>query len=499
MKTLIRNAHVLTLDAEDREHARADILIEGSAIAAIGRDLPETEGARVIEAAGKLAMPGLINGHFHSQANFLAGALANRPLELFMLFEVPPLGMAKPDPRLVYLQTMLGAIEMLKAGVTAVHDDAFHNPHPTQESCSALMQAYANAGLRATVSINHQNLIEYEKYPFLEEILPAEIRATMERAPRATTQEMADLYRWYHATWHGAENGRLRIAVSNSAPQRVSEDYFAFLSDFSRAHDLPFNIHMLETKTQRVLGQARWGKSLIRHVHDLGFLDERVMVIHSIWVDDGDIALMADAGCVVAHNPICNLKLGSGIMPFRKLCEAGIPIALGSDERAADDTTDMWAVAKMASLIHRVTDSDYLRWPEPREILQCLTRGGARGMRHKEIGSLDVGKQADLILVDLDHLAFTPRNDLRRQLVYCANGSAVTMTMVAGRVVAERGMVLTIDEAAIKAEIRARTPALHRQLADTAAAAATLEPYYREMYRRAAAADVGISRWLSEK
>ena len=122
MKTLILNAHVLTLDAEDREYARADILVDGDRIAAIGPDLPETEDAKVIDAAGKLAMPGLINGHFHSQANMLAGALANRPLELFMLFEVPPLGTAEPDPRLVYLQTMLGAIEMLKCGVTAVHD-----------------------------------------------------------------------------------------------------------------------------------------------------------------------------------------------------------------------------------------------------------------------------------------------------------------------------------------------------------------------------------------
>src|SRR5882672_304010 len=414
MKTLIRNAHVLTLDAEDREYPRAEILIDGSTIAAIGTDLPDTEEARVIDAAGKLAMPGLINGHFHSQANLLAGALPNRPLELFMLFEVPPLGMAEPDPRLVYLQTMLGAVEMLKAGVTAVHDDAFHNPYPTQSSISALMQAYADSGLRATVAINHQNLVEYVKYPFLEEILPPAIRAEMDRAPRATTQGMADLYRWYLATWHGAENGRLRVAVSNSAPQRVSADYFAFLSEFSRAHDLPFNIHLLETKTQRVLGQTRWGKSLIRHVHDLGFLDERVMAIHAIWVDDDDIALLADAGCVVAHNPVCNLKLGSGIMPFRKLRDAGIPIALGSDERAADDSTDMWAVAKLASLIHRVADPEYLRWPEPREILSSVTRGGALGMRQPDIGSLEIGKQADLILVDLDHLAFTPRNDIRQ-------------------------------------------------------------------------------------
>ena len=131
MTTLIRNARILTLDAQDREHARADILIEDDRIAAIGPNLA-ADGARVIEAAGKLAMPGLINGHFHSQASMLAGALHNRPLELFMLFEVPPLGMSEPDPRLVYLTTMLGAIEMLKGGVTAVHDDAFHNPHPTQ-------------------------------------------------------------------------------------------------------------------------------------------------------------------------------------------------------------------------------------------------------------------------------------------------------------------------------------------------------------------------------
>src|SRR5438552_898980 len=165
MKTLIRNAHVLTLDAEDREYSRADIMVIDGTIAAIGPSpLLEAEDANVIEAAGKLAMPGLINGHFHSQASMLSGALVNRPLELFMLFEVPPLGMAELDPRIVYLQTMLGAIEMLKAGVTAVHDDAFYNPYPTQDSISALMRAYADSGLRATVSINHQNLIEYAKY-----------------------------------------------------------------------------------------------------------------------------------------------------------------------------------------------------------------------------------------------------------------------------------------------------------------------------------------------
>lgn len=118
MTTLVRNAHVPAFDAQDREYAHADILIEGDRIAAIGADLAVAPQTKIIAAAGKLAMPGLINGHFHSQASMLAGALENRPLELFMLFEVPPGGTAKVDSRLTYLTTMLGAIEMLKCGVT---------------------------------------------------------------------------------------------------------------------------------------------------------------------------------------------------------------------------------------------------------------------------------------------------------------------------------------------------------------------------------------------
>jgi cytosine/adenosine deaminase-related metal-dependent hydrolase len=118
MMTLVRGARVLTLDAADTEHAKADILIEGTLIAAIGPDLV-APGADVIDAAGLIAMPGLINGHFHSQVSLMAGSVPSLPLELFMLYEVPPLGDRPPDPRLIYLQTMLGSVEMLRHGITA--------------------------------------------------------------------------------------------------------------------------------------------------------------------------------------------------------------------------------------------------------------------------------------------------------------------------------------------------------------------------------------------
>lgn len=494
-RTLIRNARVLTLDDAGSEHACADILVDGAQIAAIGAGLAPGSIDRVIEARGKLAMPGLINGHFHSPGNMMCGALTDMPLELFMLFEVPPGGEGSVGQRLAYVQTLLGAVEMLKSGITAVHDDPYHNPAPTPEGINAIMLAYADSGIRATVSINHPNKVEHSKYPFLKDLLPAEVIARMDAVRHWSAAEVTHLYRWFHDNWHDTAGGRLRIAVSNSAPQRVSDDYFGALSDFSRAHDLPFDIHMLETRLQRVFGQEVWGKSLVRQVHDLGFLDERMLVIHAIWVDEADMELLAASGCTVAHNPVCNLKLGSGVMPFRRLRSHGIPIALGTDERNTDDTTNVWGAMKTAGLIHKIAEPDYRDWPTAAEVLACATRGSARGMRLQgTIGQLAVGAQADLILVDLDTLPFTPLNNLQRQLVFCENGSSVRMTMVAGEVVVEDGVVKSVDEAALRAEVRELSAEFADSMRATEAAAATLEPFYRDMYLRALDVPVGMER-----
>jgi 5-methylthioadenosine/S-adenosylhomocysteine deaminase len=499
MAILIRNARVLTLDDHDTEHPRVDILVRGTTIAAVGPQLPvspDEPDLRVIEAEGLLAMPGLVNGHVHSPGSFLKGALEDLPLELFMLYQVPPFSDTPPDPRLTYVRTMLGILEMLKLGVTTVHDDPYYVPAPIPEAIDGLMRAYADSGMRATVTLDQPNVVEYEKYPFLPDLLPEPLRRRMAEAPRMNARELLALYRHLVGRWHGACGGRLRAAVSCSAPQRVTVDYFEGLAELSRRHDLPFDLHVLETKLQRVLGEVKYGKSLVRYVADLGLLDERMVVIHAVWVDEADMELLARAGSSVAHNPVCNLKLGSGLMPFRRLREHGINVCLGSDEAASDDTANMWGVAKLAALVHRITDPEYERWPTAPEVLRALIRGGARAMRmDRTVGVLAPGYDADLILLDLNTLAFTPLNDLRRQLVFCETGTSVVLTMVAGRVVAERGRVLTVDEEAIKAEARALLPAYREELARTANAARELMPHYGEMYRRAAAHDVGFTRW----
>lgn len=499
MDIIIRNARVLTMDDQDTEYDRADVLIDKGLITGIGPGLSEgvdPGGARIIDGTGKLVMPGLINGHFHSPVNFLKGALADAPLELYMLYEVPPLQSEAVDGPFAYARTMLGAVELLKQGVTSNHDDCFFVPIPTEAEVDAVMQAYTDSGIRASVTLCQCNVKEYDKYPFLEKLLPDDIIREMNATPLLSTAELIQAYERFIGRWHATSSGRIRCSVSCSAPQRVTPDYFKALDDLSKKYDIAYKMHILETKLQRVLGEEKFGGSIIQYAYKQGVLSERAVVIHSIWVDDADIAVMADSGCSVLHNPISNLKIGSGVMPFRRLHDAGINIGLGIDEIPVDDGCNLWTVGKTAGLIHKIANPDYDAWPTEDEVLHMLTRGGARSMGiHQHVGMLAAGYKADLLLVDLNTLPFTPLHNLKRSLVFCEQGASIRMTIVDGRIVVEDGKVLTVDEEALKDEVRRYATRLQAQLVEMTRSADRLAPYYREMYRLACARDVGMNRW----
>src|SRR5580692_950309 len=179
MRIVIRNARVLTLDAADTEHSCATVVIEDGVIQALhsGTVAPGALGTadREIDAMGLLLMPGLINGHFHSSVNHLKGTLDSLPLEIFMLYESPAEAPAV-TPRMAYVRTMLAAMEMLRTGTTAVLDDAFFVPVPTPPIIDAVMQAYADSGIRAVLGLDQPNVPELQKYPYLAELLPAHLR-----------------------------------------------------------------------------------------------------------------------------------------------------------------------------------------------------------------------------------------------------------------------------------------------------------------------------------
>ena len=240
------------------------------------------------------------------------------------------------------------------------------------------------------------------------------------------------------------------------------------------------------------------GRSLVGYTADLGLLSNRMNVIHAVWTDDADLDLIAGAGAVIAHNPVSNLRLGSGVMPFRRVRDRGIPTCLGVDEAICDDSVNLWGVVKMAGLIHNITGSPSQTWPAATEVLDCLWSGGAAAMLlPDELGQVREGYLADLTMLDLHSRPFTPFNDLAGQLVYCQDGSSVRLTMVAGDIVVEDGRLLTVDEDALLAEAREvfarRRPQIEVARRESGSAAAD----YRDMVQRAAGTDVGLDRWVN--
>ncbi len=199
----------------------------------------------------------------------------------------------------------------------------------------------------------------------------------------------------------------------------------------------------------------------------------------------------------MAHNPVCNLRLGSGIAPFRAWRKAGVHVCLGTDEAIADDSVNLWGALKAAGLLHTLADPDWSTWPTAAEVLDVMYEGGARAIGlPAPIGRIAPGAAGDLALIDLDTEAFTPLNDARRQLVYAETGSSVRHVIVAGKIVVRDGRLSTVDEKALRAEARDRARAYRAESQAAERAAAELEPYYAKMVRRAFARPGRLTRRL---
>jgi 5-methylthioadenosine/S-adenosylhomocysteine deaminase len=507
MNTLFTNVYVYDAESTSGMFGPTDVLVEGNRIATIGKQARGRfggSGGREIDGhAAHLLVPGLINAHFHSPANHLKGSLPSLPLELFMLYESPADAELTPTPREAYIRTMLAALEMLRTGTTSVQDDAFLMPYPTPDIIDAVMRAYADCGIRASVALDQPELCEADKLPYIARDASPEFRAALTTPAPMDSAGLLAMYDYLLSTWHGAQGGRLTAAASISAPQRVSVEYFEAIDDLSRRHHIPLFAHMLETRVQRKLAseQPRFGgRSLVQYTADLGLLSERMNVIHAVWVTDDDLSLIADSGAVIAHNPVSNLRLGSGVAPFRRMKDFGITVALGIDEAICDDSSNLWGVVKTAGLIHNVTGLDSDAWPKASEVLDSLWRGGASAMlQAHQLGAVREGYLADLTMLDLHSSAFTPLNDLRGQLVYCESGASVRLTMVDGRVVFDDGRITTVDERALLDEARdlfaQKLPVIERARRQADA----VHPHYQAMVRQAAAADLGMNRWVGNQ
>jgi 5-methylthioadenosine/S-adenosylhomocysteine deaminase len=499
MSTLIRQASIIAMD---QEHGSVpfvgDILVDADRIRAIGPDLGPTVADTVIDGRDRLVIPGLVNGHLHSGEALFKGRYDNMPLELWMLYCYPILGGKPPSERLIYLRSMVVAMESLKNGVTTVVDDVYELGGQSLDQLGQVFQAYDDAGMRANISGHIMNRPFLDTIPFAHEMLPADLQARANALAVPGVSDYLDFCKAATARFHD-RSGRLRFMIAPSAPQRCTEPLMLAADELARSIGSPFHTHILETKTQAVTGPEFHGKTLIRYMHDLGLLHSGTTIAHSIWVTDEDIALMGDAGCSIVHNVISNQKLGAGIAPLRKLLDAGVNVALGSDGICSNDTARMFDVMHAAGLLHSVSSPDYDTWIAASEVLACATIMGAKSaLLGNETGSLEAGKKADLVMLDLNSAAFTPRNDLRNHLVYCENGSSIERVMVNGETVVKDGKLVRVNEADLLAELRDEWAAYRPAHAAIEAENAVFHPYFAAIHKRCTSMDVGINRYGSD-
>jgi 5-methylthioadenosine/S-adenosylhomocysteine deaminase len=497
MRTVLRGVTVLAMDdVHGTEPFTADVAFTGGQITDVATHVDPAGADRVVDGARLLVLPGLVNAHVHSWEGFFRGRYDNLPLELWMLLAYPVLGVTPLAPELIRLRSLLLAVESLRNGVTCLLDDVIEMPGQSLDAIGAVFDAYDEAGIRASCSgaVADRPLTEW--IPFADELLaPAAMDSVLKTAVPSTAEYLA-FSEEVLASQHGRAGGRLRYVISPSGPQRCTDDLLLAADELSRRHAATFHIHVLETRLQAMTGQQRYGMTLVEHLARLGVLSDRAVLAHAIWLTDEDIGRLATSGAAVVHNPISNLKLGSGIAPWRALHEAGVPVALGTDGISSCEAARMFDVMKLAGLLHSMSDPNYQAWPTASEVLWAATRGGARAVKQEGlIGAIAPGYRADLVLVRLDTLSFTPRSDLRNHLVYSENGTSVTEVIVDGQTVVADGRVRTVDEEALLAEVRAVAPGILRLHADVERANDVFRPWVDRVYQEACRREVGVERW----
>ncbi|WP_395819893.1 amidohydrolase family protein [Devosia sp.] len=467
-----------------------DILIVGQHIAAVGGDLSaeaRAAGAQVLDCRERLAIPGFVNAHTHSNESFEQGFYDALPLEVWLLWKYPPAAIARLPERVHYLRTMLLAIQCVRSGITTVQDDLINQlSDPAAFDGSAA--AYRDLGLRANVTTSIWDKPPLASLLWTDELMTPEQKRDIGNLPSVHWRDQIALFERNAGKWDGAGAGRIRTILGPVGPQWCSDDLLQVVTEISVNRRCPVHTHTLESRMHAVQGEALYGTTIIEHLHRLGVLQPHFTLNHAVWLTDTDIERIGAAGCSITHNPLSNLKLGSGVARVRDMLSAGIAVGLGTDGTSTSDRADAFRSLGMAALLHRVADQDYETWVTADDAFEMATLGAARTAGLADVvGVIEPGRLADITLIDRTDYGLIPLKRPVSQLAYAVNSDAVRTVIVDGRVVMLERELTTIDEVSIKAEIREEA---ERYLRDHVPLmelqAAKYESYYRAAHMRAA-------------
>ena len=427
MKTLLKNGLVLLYDKKGWHYKKADVLLDGNRIERIATSV-SAEDASVIDASGKLIMPGLINAHTHAymtiHRNYADDLAFFDWLDKVQQVED---GMTEED---VYWTTKLAIVEMLKTGTTCFVDMTIKSAQETEGPRSAAAGAVRDSGIRAAISRGLAGVSDSEE--------------SLTKYGQAV-REM-ELF---------AGESRLQFLHGPHAPYSCMEDYLRKLTQSCKDRKLGQTIHLSESQAEMESMAKEKGTTPIQYVDGVGVFDVPVIAAHCVYATDEDIRIMADKRVSIAINPKSNMKLGNGFAPVQKFLDAGVNVCLGTDGCGSNNCLNMFQEMNTAALVYKGAERR-AQCVDASDVLKMATVNGAKAIgREGELGVLREGALADLILLDLNQPQFIPANNIISGLVYSSNGSEVDTVLVDGKVLMQNRKLTAIDEEEVYRKCRA--------------------------------------------
>ncbi len=434
---VIENAAVITMDTDDTVVEHGVIGIEGGIISFLGKQCPDVryEAHEHIDAQGLVAFPGLVNTHVHCFQSLLKGLGADLPLIGWLNSSVQPFGI-RVTHRQQELATLVACLEALKSGCTTLCEFFYTNQDP--ELADVCIETMRSVGIRSVLMRTFQDYSgEYNTPACYIEPVEKAIEEVERLRKTYLPNDMLSIWTGPDVTWATTKHG-----------------YEAIL-EYCLDRHVRYTMHLKETPEDDDMCRRHYGTGIVELLDEIGFLTDRFLAVHCVHLTQQEIALLAERGVSISHNPAANLYLGSGIAPIPACLKASINVSLGTDGAASNNTTDMLDTMRLAALIHKGVCQDPTAMSAG-NVVRMATVGGAKALGMEEaLGSLEVGKRADIVLFDPDRIRSIPMHEPLATLVYSASAENIDTTIVNGKVVYRRGVFSCgIDETQLAEQVR---------------------------------------------
>ncbi len=424
MSLLIKNATILTMESDKPEFVDANLGIKGNKIAFIG-DIPNNfKAVTEIDGRGRVVLPGLINSHSHIAMSLMRHYADDLPFWTWLNDRIMPLEHKLTGPD-IYAGSMLSIAEMIRSGITTFADMYFF--------VDEIAQAVSETGIRANLS-----------------------RGLVFNSPEDLSK-IDESIEIFHK-WNNSNDERIKIDLGPHAPYTCGPEYLKEISKIAGDLDVGIHIHISESRREVEEIYSLYKKSPVEYVRDCGIFENRTYAAHCVKVTDDDIAILANNNVSVMNNPGSNLKFGNGFAPISKMLVAGINVSLGTDGPASNNNLNMFEEMNLTALVNKAADHSPTSVPAY-TALKMATINGAKALGiDKEVGTVTVGKKADLMLIDMNKPHFYPKLDIVSSLIYSAQASDVCSVICDGRLLMRDRQLLTIDEmkVCVEADILAK-------------------------------------------